>query len=259
MTIPFINETESKAIQCRKELLEQLKQSNLVKELIKCHDVALDEEKTINERYEALKFISENENLYDSLKSYHVIPAAQIGEKSIDTVSILDMFELNGNRMDYSELSKVINFIFPTEAVFKVDLDYITSYGKNKISISQMEKYLTYILSHTHKEIYQSTQSVLPNISTLEEYMQGFNVDEYDDWTYKNFGYFKEYIEQKLFIKKVLKKKFNIYYKFINKLLFIIMHLQYHFQWIMKAISIVQAHYFVHNKKFYFVYEQKLI
>ena len=207
MTIPFINETESKAIQFRQELLEQLKQSSLVKELIKCHYVALDKERSIDERYEALKFISENENLYSSLKFYHVIPASQIGEKSIDTVSILDMFELNGNRMDYSELSKVINFIFPTEAVFKVDLDYITSYGENKISISQMEKYLTYILSHTHKEIYQSTQSVLPNISTLEEYMQGFNVDEYDDWTYKNFGYFKEYIEQKLFHKESVEEK----------------------------------------------------
>lgn len=219
MTIPFINETESKAIQFRQELLEQLKQSNLVKELIKCHDVALDEEKSIDERYEALKFISENENLYNSLKFYHVIPAAQIGEKSIDTVSILDMFELNGNRMDYSELSKVINFIFPTEAVFKVDLDYITSYGENKISISQMEKYLTYILSHTHKEIYQSTQSVLPNISTLEEYMQGFNVDEYDDWTYKNFGYFKEYIEQKLFHKESVEEKIQYLLQFYKQII----------------------------------------
>ena len=45
MTIPFINETESKAIQFRQELLEQVKQSNLVKELIKCHDVALDKRK----------------------------------------------------------------------------------------------------------------------------------------------------------------------------------------------------------------------
>lgn len=219
MTIPFINETEFKATQFRQELLEQLKQSSLVKELIKCHDVALDEEKPIDERYEALKFISENENLYDSLKSYHVIPATQIGEKSIDTVSILDMFELNGNRMDYSELSKVINFIFPTEAVFKVDLDYITSYGENKISISQMEKYLTYILSHTHKEIYQSTQSVLPNISTLEEYMQGFNMDEYDDWTYKNFGYFKEYIEQKLFHKESVEEKIQYLLQFYKQII----------------------------------------
>lgn len=72
-SIPFINETESKAIQLREELLEQLKQSNLVKELIKCHNIALDEEKSIDERYEALKFISENENLYDSLKSYQLI------------------------------------------------------------------------------------------------------------------------------------------------------------------------------------------
>ena len=63
MTIPLINETESKAIQFRQELLEQVKQSNLVKELIKCHDVALDKEKSIEERYESLKFISENENL----------------------------------------------------------------------------------------------------------------------------------------------------------------------------------------------------
>ena len=34
-SLPFINETESKAIQLRQELLEQLKQSNLVKELMK--------------------------------------------------------------------------------------------------------------------------------------------------------------------------------------------------------------------------------
>ena len=65
-SIPFINKTESKAIQFRQELLEQLKQSNLVKELIKCHNIALDEEKSIDERYEALRFISENENLYDN-------------------------------------------------------------------------------------------------------------------------------------------------------------------------------------------------
>ena len=212
MTIPssnslsFINETESKAIQLRQELLDQLKQSNLVKELIKCHNVALDEAKSIDERYEALKFISENENLYDSLKSYHLIQTTP-DEKSIDTVSILDMFDLHGNRMDYSELSEIIKFIFPTEAVFKVDLDYIMDYGANKISVSQMEKYLTYILSHTHKEIYQSTQTILPNISTLEKYMQGFNVEENDNWTYKNFGYFKEYIGQQLFHKESVEEK----------------------------------------------------
>lgn len=197
-SIPFINETESKAIQLREELLEQLKQSNLVKELIKCHNIALDEEKSIDERYEALKFISENENLYDSLKSYQLIQKTP-DEKSIDTVSILEMFDLHGHRMDYSELSKIINFIFPTEAIFKVDLDYITGCGKTKISVSQMEKYLTYILSHTHKEIYKSMQSVLPSIRTLDEYMQGLNFDEYDGWGDKNFGYFKEYIENKLF------------------------------------------------------------
>lgn len=197
-SIPFINKTESKAIQFRQELLEQLKQSNLVKELIKCHNIALDEEKSIDERYEALKFISENENLYDSLKFYHLIQKTP-DEKTIDTASILDMFDLHGNRMDYSELSKIINFIFPTEAVFKVDLDYITGCGETKISVSQMEKYLTYILSHTHKEIFQSIQSVLPSIRTLEDYMQGLNLDEYDGWGDKNFGYFKEYIEKKLF------------------------------------------------------------
>lgn len=202
MTIPFINETESKAIQLQNELLEQLQQSNLVKELIKCHNVALDKEKSTDERYEALKFISENENLYDSLKSYHLITETP-DETVIDTVSILDMFDLHGNCMDYSELSYVINFIFPTEAVFKVDLDYLTSYGKNKISISQMEKYLTYIISHTHKEIYQSTQSILRNVNTLDEYLQrtnaNANIDEYDSGYDKNFGYFKEYIERKLF------------------------------------------------------------
>lgn len=35
IALPFINETESKVIQLREELLEQLKQSNLVKELMK--------------------------------------------------------------------------------------------------------------------------------------------------------------------------------------------------------------------------------
>ena len=197
-SLPFMNETESKAIQLRKELLEQLKQSNLVKELIKCHNVALDKDKSIDERYEALKFISENENLYDSLKFYNLIPKSP-DKKLIDTVSILNIFSLHGNRMDYSELSKVINLIFPTKAVFKVDFDYITGDGETKISISQMEKYLTYIISHTHKEIYQSVQSVLLNISTLEEYMQGLSEEGYDGWGDKNFGCFKEHIEQNLF------------------------------------------------------------
>ena len=198
IALPFINETESKAIQLREELLEQLKQSNLVKELIKCHDVALDKDRSIDEQYEALKFISENENLYDSLKFYNLIPKFP-DKKPIDTVSILNIFSLHGNRMDYGELSKVINLIFPTEAVFKVDLDYITGDGETKISISQMEKYLTYIISHKHKEIYQSLQSILPNIGTFEEYMQGLSEEGYGGWGDKNFGCFKEHVEQKLF------------------------------------------------------------
>ena len=200
ITLPFINETESKAIQLREELLKQLKQSNLVKELIKCHNVALDKDKSIDERYEALKFISENENLYDSLKFYNLIQKSP-DKKPIDTVSILNIFSLHGNRMDYSELSKVINLIFPTEAVFKVDLDYImaSESGQTKISISQMEKYLTYIMSHTQKEMYQSLQSILPNIGTFEEYMQGLSEEGYGGWGDKNFGCFKEHVEQNLF------------------------------------------------------------
>lgn len=205
-SIPFINETESKAIQLREELLEQLKQSHLVKELIKCHNVALDKEKSIDERYEALKFISENENLYDSLKFYDLIQKAP-DKKPIETVSILNIFSLHGNRMDYGELCKIINFIFPTEAVFKVDFDYITGDGETKISISQMEKYLTYILSHTHKEIYQSMQSVLPNIKTFAEYMQGLSEEGYGGWNDKNFGCFKEHIEQKLFDEESFNKQ----------------------------------------------------
>lgn len=96
----------------------------MVKELIKCHDVVLDKEKSIDERYESLKFISENENLYSSLKFYHVIPASQIGEKSIGGISVLNIFKMRGD-LNYSDLSKTINSIFPTQAVFEVDFEYI--------------------------------------------------------------------------------------------------------------------------------------
>ena len=207
MTIPFINETESKAIQFRKELLEQLKQSNLVQELIKCHNVALDKEKSIDERYEALKFISENENLYNSLKYYHVIPAAQIGEKSIGGVSVLNIFKMRGIDLDYSDLSKTINSIFPTQAVFEVDFEYIIGHGVKKLSISQMEKYLSYIISHTHQEIYDSLYSILP-YSTYDEYIGC--LDEYDYTDELSIAYFKQHIENDLDKELSVEDKINI-------------------------------------------------
>lgn len=205
MTIPFINETESKAIQFRKELLEQLKQSNLVQELIKCHNIALDEEKSIDERYEALRFISENENLYNSLKFYHVIPAAQIGEKSIGGVSVLNIFKMRGIDLDYSDLSKTINSIFPTQAIFAVDFEYIIGHGVKKLSISQMEKYLVYIVSHTHQEIYDSLYSILP-YSTYDEYIGC--LDDYTDEL--SIAYFKQHIENDLDEALSVEDKINI-------------------------------------------------
>lgn len=207
MTIPFINETESKAIQFRKGLLEQLKQSNLVKELIKCHDVALKEEKSIDEQYEALKFISENENLYNSLKFYHVIPTAQIGEKSIGAVSVLNIFKMRGVDLNYSDLSKTINSIFPTQAIFAVDFEYIIGNGVKKLSISQMEKYLTYIVSHTHKEIYDSLYSILP-YSTYDEYIEC--LDDYDYTDELSIAYFKQHIEKNLDEELSVEDKINI-------------------------------------------------
>lgn len=42
-------------------------------------------------------------------------------------------------------------------------------------------------------------QSILPNIKTFEEYMQGLSGEGYGGWGDKNFGCFKEHVEQKLF------------------------------------------------------------
>ena len=44
-------------------------------------------------------------------------------------------------------------------------------------------------------------------------------MDEYDDWTYKNFGYFKEYIEQKLFHKESVEEKIQYLLQFYKQII----------------------------------------
>ena len=70
-----------------------------------------------------------------------------------------------------------------------------------------MEKYLAYIVSHTHQEIYDSLYSILP-YSTYEEYTGC--LDEYDYTDELSIAYFKQHIEKDLDKELSVEDKINI-------------------------------------------------
>lgn len=137
------------ATKLRQDLIKSIENNKLIKRLKQCSDIIADESNaSIDEKYQALVFISENEELYEFMRHNRIF------ENMTETqdLSFVHLFE--DHSYDFYEISKMINDEFPSCAKFKMDFAYIMGNGVGKISIAQMEQCVRFVLESPYEDLH---------------------------------------------------------------------------------------------------------
>lgn len=136
------------ATDLRQQFLKSIENNELIQRLKQCSDTINDSNNTsIDEKYQALVFISENEELYEFLRNNKVFK----NMTQTQDLSFIYLFEEHS--YDFYEISAMIDNEFPSCAKFKTDFAYIVGQGVGKISIAQMEQCIRFVLESSHEDL----------------------------------------------------------------------------------------------------------
>lgn len=125
----------------RTKLFHIIGQSNLVLEMQKCTDTINNPEATIDNKYNALKFISESESLYDFLGESGLI-------RNSNNQSWEIYWLLGSNICLDDAMYYICNKFFPTKA----NTPPFNSYNK-KTTVEQMERLITFLVNNNEESI----------------------------------------------------------------------------------------------------------
>lgn len=143
---------EQEATNLRKNFLKSIENNELIQRLKQCSDTIADnsdvnDKSSIDEKYQALVFISENEELYEFLRNNKVF------KNMTQTQDLSFVYLFENKSYDFYEISEYINDEFPSCAKFKTDFAYIVGQGVGKISIAQMEQCIRFVLESSHEDL----------------------------------------------------------------------------------------------------------
>lgn len=134
----------------RQQFLKSIENNELIQRLKQCSDTIADSSNaSIDEKYQALVFISENEELYEFLRNNKVFKNIT----QTQDLSFVHFFE--DNSYDFYEISVEINDKFGTFAKFRNDFSYIMGNGVGKISIAQMEQCVRFVLESSDEDLHE--------------------------------------------------------------------------------------------------------
>lgn len=138
------------ATDLRQQFLKSIENNELIQRLKQCSDTIADSSNaSIDEKYQALVFISENEELYEFLRNNKVFKNIT----QTQDLSFIHFFE--DNSYDFYEISVEINDKFGTFAKFRNDFAYIMGNGVGKISIAQMEQCIRFVLESSYEDLHE--------------------------------------------------------------------------------------------------------
>lgn len=138
------------ATDLRKQFLKSIESNELIQRLKQCSDTITDDSNaSIDEKYQALVFISENEELYEFMR-YN-----QIFKNMTATQDLSFVYLFEDHSYDFYEISEMIANEFPSCAKFKTDFAYIMGNGVGKISIAQMEKCVRFVLEAPYEDLHK--------------------------------------------------------------------------------------------------------
>lgn len=134
----------------RQQFLKSIENNELIQRLKQCSNTIADSSNaSIDEKYQALVFISENEELYEFLRNNKVFKNIT----QTQDLSFVHFFE--DNSYDFYEISVEINDKFGTFAKFRNDFAYIMGNGVGKISIAQMEQCIRFVLESSYEDLHE--------------------------------------------------------------------------------------------------------
>ena len=138
----------------RTKLFHIIGQSNLALEMQKCTETVNDPATTIDDKYNALKFISESESLYDFLGE-----SGLIRNSNNQSWEIYWLFSLNSSLND--AIYYICNKFFPTKA----NTPPFNPYNKRN-TVEQMERLITFLVNNTEESVamFLSTFNDEPNL-----------------------------------------------------------------------------------------------
>ena len=138
----------------RTKLFHIIGQFNLVLEMQKCTDTVNNPESTIDNKYNALKFISESESLYDFLGE-----SGLIRDSNNQYWEIHWLFGLNSSLND--AIYHICNKFFPTKAHTPPFNTY-----SNRTTVEQMERLITFLVNNSEESVamFLSTFNDEPNL-----------------------------------------------------------------------------------------------
>ena len=125
----------------RTKLFHIIGQFNLVLEMQKCTDTVNNPESTIDNKYNALKFISESETLYDFLGE-----SGLIRDSNNQSWEIHWIFGLNSSLNN--AIYHICNKFFPTQA----HMPPFNTYS-NRTTVEQMERLITFLVNNNEESI----------------------------------------------------------------------------------------------------------
>lgn len=171
------------ATDLRQQFLKSIENNELIQRLKQCSDTIADSSNaSIDEKYQALVFISENEELYEFLRNNKVFKNIT----QTQDLSFVHFFE--DNSYDFYEISVEINDKFGTFAKFRNDFSYIMGNGVGKISIAQMEQCVRFVLESSDEDLHELGDdwiTMREDIKSEHNYwksVDGSNIENYIDF-----------------------------------------------------------------------------
>lgn len=138
------------ATDLRQQFLKSIESNELIQRLKQCSDTIADNSNaSIEEKYQALVFISENEELYEFLRNNKVF------KNMTQTQDLSFVYLFEERSYDFYEISAMIDNEFPSCAKFKTDFAYIVGQGVGKISIAQMEQCIRFVLEKPYEYLHE--------------------------------------------------------------------------------------------------------
>lgn len=180
-------ELEQEATQLRQNFLKSIKNNELIQRLKQCSDIIAgdsnaNDKESIDEKYQALVFISENEESYEFMRHN------QIFENMTATQDLSFVYLFEKHSYDFYEISEMISNEFPSCAKFKTDFAYIMGNGVGKISIAQMEKCIRFLLETPYEDLHKLGDdwiTMREDIKSKSNYWQSVddsNIENYIDF-----------------------------------------------------------------------------
>ena len=163
-----ITEIEKEALILKKDFGNFIENNKLVQRLKQCSETILSTSlASVEEKYQALAFISENEEFYHFLRNNPCQYFVEIFGRSF-------VYFFKEKEYDFYDINADIYSVVDTNATFKMDFGYMFGQWKRKVSIIQMDKFIRFVFTQTDEQLAKHATS---NLITIKEEIRSWNPD----------------------------------------------------------------------------------